>query len=75
MARDKISQESQSPQPTTEQDIADKSKQMKGNMEAEEELEVFWDEPINQDPTNPMNWTLVRRWTIVGAVSFITFLT
>lgn len=77
MSPDKVSEESQ-PQATeaaTDQDIPDKSKQMEENMEAEEGLDVFWDEPVDQDPANPMNWSLARRWTIVGAVSFITFLT
>jgi hypothetical protein len=38
-------------------------------------LEVFWDEPADQDPANPMNWSARRRWSIVAMVSFITFLT
>ncbi|KAJ5633879.1 hypothetical protein N7528_001721 [Penicillium herquei] len=38
-------------------------------------LDVFWDEPIEQDPSNPMNWSPVRRWTIVATVSWVTFLT
>lgn len=38
-------------------------------------LDVFWDEPADQDPNNPMNWTVTRKWTIVATVSFITFLT
>ena len=38
-------------------------------------LDVFWDEPVDQDPNNPMNWTVTRKWTIVATVSFITFLT
>ena len=59
----------------TDQDIPDKSEQMEGNPDAEEDLDVFWEEPVDQDPANPMNWSLARRWTIVGAVSFITFLT
>ncbi|KAJ5553408.1 hypothetical protein N7494_002786 [Penicillium frequentans] len=75
MSPDKLSQESQPPQTMTDQDMSDKSEQMEGNPEAEEALDVFWDEPVDQDPANPMNWSLARRWTIVGAVSFITFLT
>lgn len=75
MSLDKVSQESQPPQTMTDQDTPDGSKQMEGNPDAEDELDVFWDEPADQDPANPMNWSLRRRWTIVGAVSFITFLT
>ncbi|KAJ5818723.1 hypothetical protein N7474_004314 [Penicillium riverlandense] len=38
-------------------------------------FEVFWDDPPDQDPANPMNWSNARKWTIVAIVSFITFLT
>jgi hypothetical protein len=72
MSPDNVSQESQLSHPTLEQD-GPEIKQ-KENVETEG-LDVFWDEPVDQDPANPMNWSLARRWTIVGAVSFITFLT
>lgn len=39
------------------------------------EYDVFWKEPVNEDPENPMNWSGRRKWTIIGMVSFITFLT
>lgn len=39
------------------------------------EFEVWWDEPADQDPANPMNWSNARKWTIIATVSFITFLT
>jgi hypothetical protein len=42
---------------------------------AERESDVFWDEPASQDPANPMNWSVTRKWTIIAMVSFITFLT
>lgn len=38
-------------------------------------LEVFWDEPADQDPTNPLNWGTTRKWLIIAMVSFTTFLT
>lgn len=41
----------------------------------EANMEVFWEEPANQDPANPMNWGATRRWVIIAMVSFITFLT
>lgn len=41
----------------------------------EVDLDVYWDEPIDQDPANPMNWSSTRKWIIVATVSFITFLT
>jgi len=33
---------------------------------------VDWDGP--DDPTNPLNWPARRKATIIGVVSFITFL-
>jgi multidrug resistance protein len=34
---------------------------------------VFWDGP--DDPQNPMNWSLGRKWLSIALVSMITFLT
>jgi hypothetical protein len=42
---------------------------------SEEDLEVSWDEPADQDPANLVNWGVARKWTIISMVSFITFLT
>lgn len=36
---------------------------------------VWWDEPADQDPANPMNWTTWQKWIIISILSFITFLT
>lgn len=36
---------------------------------------VYWSEPIDQDPENPMNWTTKRKWSIIGVLSFLSFLT
>jgi hypothetical protein len=41
----------------------------------ESEYDVFWEEPDSEDPANPMNWSSARKWSIIGMVSFITFLT
>ncbi|OJJ47341.1 hypothetical protein ASPZODRAFT_2129058 [Penicilliopsis zonata CBS 506.65] len=38
-------------------------------------MDVFWEDPVDQDPANPMNWSVTRKWTIIAAVSFTTFLT
>lgn len=40
-----------------------------------DDFTVFWDEPIDQDPENPMNWSTKRKATIIGTISFLTFLT
>lgn len=39
------------------------------------DFDVFWTEPIDKDTSNPMSWSAARRWGVVAAVSFITFLT
>ncbi|RSL49539.1 hypothetical protein CEP54_012399 [Fusarium duplospermum] len=36
---------------------------------------VGWEEPPDQDPDNPLNWSTGRKWSIIGILSFITFLT
>lgn len=36
---------------------------------------VWWQQPVEQDQENPMNWTTSRKWSIIGMLSFITFLT
>lgn len=36
---------------------------------------VGWEEPSDQDPDNPLNWSTGRKWSIIGILSFITFLT
>ncbi|KAJ4202410.1 hypothetical protein NW759_015397 [Fusarium solani] len=36
---------------------------------------VGWEEPSDQDPANPLNWSTRRKWSIIGILSFITFLT
>lgn len=38
-------------------------------------FKVGWNEPADQDPENPMNWSTRRKWSIIGLLSFITFLT
>ena len=38
------------------------------------EFVVWWDEPHDQDPDNPMNWSSTRRWFNICVISFISFL-
>ncbi|KAH8595870.1 major facilitator superfamily domain-containing protein [Bisporella sp. PMI_857] len=35
---------------------------------------VWWDEPEDQDPANPMNWTSTKKWTNISVISVISFL-
>jgi hypothetical protein len=53
---------------------AERSEASEKGMMSEEDVEVGWDEPADQDPVNPVNWGVARKWTIIGMVSFITFL-
>lgn len=43
--------------------------------ENDNEFVVWWQEPIDQDSENPMNWRDGRKWAIIGILSFFTFLT
>lgn len=54
---------------------ATESKNTDKDVGVDTNLEVFWNEPADQDPENPLNWSARRRWSIVAMVSFITFLT
>lgn len=51
------------------------SKDVEQDVGVDADLVVFWDEPADQDPANPLNWSARRRWSVVAMVSFITFLT
>ncbi len=42
---------------------------------ASDSYKVYWDEPVDHDPTNPMNWTTARKTSIIATVSFVSFLT
>jgi len=36
---------------------------------------VWWDEPVDQDPKNPMNWTMKKKWMNIFVLSWLTFIT
>ncbi|KAI9666462.1 MAG: hypothetical protein M1821_004398 [Bathelium mastoideum] len=38
------------------------------------ELVVWWDEPYDQDPENPMNWPSKRKWVNIITISVTGFL-
>jgi hypothetical protein len=38
-------------------------------------LEVYWNEPVEEDPANPMNWPSRKKWANIAVLSSITFLT
>ena len=54
---------------------ADFVKENGGSSDQGSDLLVWWDEPADQDPTNPMNWPDSRKWVTIAVLSSITFLT
>ncbi|CZR67177.1 related to multidrug resistant protein [Phialocephala subalpina] len=38
------------------------------------EIIVWWDEPEDRDPENPMNWSSTKKWVNIGTISVISFL-
>ncbi|KAF2456728.1 membrane transporter [Lineolata rhizophorae] len=36
---------------------------------------VWWDEPADRDPHNPMNWSARRKWGTIAILSMLTFTT
>lgn len=39
-----------------------------------EDILVWWDEPDDQNPENPMNWSSARKWVNIIVISVISFL-
>ncbi|KAF2669663.1 MFS general substrate transporter [Microthyrium microscopicum] len=37
--------------------------------------EVWWDEPENMDPHNPMNWSSQKKWGQIAVLSYVTLIT
>ncbi|KAI1128827.1 major facilitator superfamily domain-containing protein [Nemania abortiva] len=35
---------------------------------------VGWEQPEDQDPENPLNWTPRRKWSIIGLLTFLSLL-
>ena len=35
---------------------------------------VWWDEPVDQDPENPMNWSSTKKWLNILSISIVGFL-
>lgn len=38
------------------------------------EFMVWWNEPADQDPENPMNWSSRKKWFNIITISVISFL-
>jgi hypothetical protein len=44
------------------------------DIKPEDQFMVWWDEPAEQDATNPMNWPSAKKWTNILTISAISFL-
>ena len=58
-----------------EQNAVSNTEGEKVNGENSSEFDVWWNEPADQDPANPMNWTNKKKWSNIAVMSAITFLT
>lgn len=38
------------------------------------EFIVWWEEPEDEDPTNPMNWSSTKKWGNICTISMISFI-
>ena len=38
------------------------------------EFVVWWNEPADQDPKNPLNWSSKKKWLNIMTISLISFL-
>lgn len=56
-------------------DLESSVQQEKGVTEERSEFDVWWNEPANEDPSNPMSWPEKKKWLNIGVMSFVTFLT
>lgn len=56
-------------------DLGEAEKRGESETTDEKKNTVWWDEPVDKDPANPMNWPAWRKWSIISILSFITFLT
>ncbi|CAG8960000.1 hypothetical protein HYFRA_00013188 [Hymenoscyphus fraxineus] len=43
-------------------------------LKEDKEFIVWWDEPADQDPQNPMNWPARKKWLNIGVLAFIGFI-
>lgn len=44
-------------------------------LDIEEANSVWWNEPADEDPENPMAWSNKRKWGIIAMLSLLSFLT
>ncbi|GAP88678.2 putative multidrug resistant protein [Rosellinia necatrix] len=42
--------------------------------DAEQQYIVGWEQPETSDPENPLNWPIWQKWSIIGVLTFLSFL-
>lgn len=50
-------------------------KEVHDTPETHDSYSVWWNEPEDKDPENPLNWSSGTKWGIIGVLSLLTFLT
>ncbi|KAL6825362.1 cycloheximide resistance protein [Trichoderma camerunense] len=50
------------------------SKNVNQQVESCTSLSVWWDEPEEQDPENPVNWPATKKWANILTISIMSFL-
>jgi len=38
------------------------------------DIMVWWDEPVDEDTANPLNWSSTKKWTNICTISVISFI-
>jgi hypothetical protein len=72
-AKEKVGKVSANP-PSTSSSSKHESNNGAAPAEPGSELMVWWDEPEDQDPENPMNWSSTKKWVNILVISVISFL-
>lgn len=57
------------------QDDAERAATDPREKDSADDYSVWWNEPADQDPENPMSWTNGRKWGIIANLSLISFVT
>lgn len=69
----------QTPEPSnmakSESDLEGATAASSPEQDPDQSLSVWWDEPAEQDPENPLNWSTGRKWGIIATLSVFAFLT
>jgi hypothetical protein len=70
--------EKASVEPTNDVSLSATHADIAGNPKENEPVDenvVWWDEPVDQDPLNAMNWSEKKKWANIAVLSAMTFVT